>query len=99
MRISYKKQDVSKHPVFYIMEREYSVKNKIFHTQDESLRTTGDAQKQRRNGEYHGRKSGKEKMRRSEFGQIQMKIKISLLTIIGEIEGHDCLPATTNDEI
>ena len=30
-----------------------------------------------------------------EFGQIQMKNKISLLTIIGEIEGHDCLPATT----
>ena len=30
-----------------------------------------------------------------EFGQIQTKNKISLLTIIGEIEGHDCLPATT----
>lgn len=35
-----------------------------------------------------------------EFGQIDLKNngkknKISLLTIIGEIEGHDCLPATT----
>lgn len=35
-----------------------------------------------------------------EFGQIELKNnrennKISLLTIIGEIEGHDCLPATT----
>lgn len=29
-----------------------------------------------------------------EFGQVQMN-RISLLTIIGEIEGHDCLPATT----
>ena len=35
-----------------------------------------------------------------EFGQIDLKNnrennKISLLTIIGEIEGHDCLPTTT----
>lgn len=35
-----------------------------------------------------------------EFGQIDLKNnrdnnKISMLTIIGEIEGHDCLPATT----
>lgn len=35
-----------------------------------------------------------------EFGQIELEgsgkdNKISLLTIIGEIEGHDCLPATT----
>lgn len=35
-----------------------------------------------------------------EFGQIELKNnrennKISLLSIIGEIEGHDCLPATT----
>lgn len=35
-----------------------------------------------------------------EFGQIDLKNnrennKISLLTIIGEIEGHDCLPAAT----
>lgn len=35
-----------------------------------------------------------------EFGQLELKNnrehnKISLLTIIGEIEGHDCLPATT----
>lgn len=35
-----------------------------------------------------------------EFGQIELhnnreQNKISLLTIIGEIEGHDCLPATT----
>lgn len=35
-----------------------------------------------------------------EFGQIELNNnrennKISLLTIIGEIEGHDCLPATT----
>lgn len=35
-----------------------------------------------------------------EFGQIELKNncennKISLISIIGEIEGHDCLPATT----
>lgn len=35
-----------------------------------------------------------------EFGQVELKNnnkdnKISLLTIIGEIEGHDCLPQTT----
>lgn len=35
-----------------------------------------------------------------EFGEIELKNnrennKISLLSIIGEIEGHDCLPATT----
>ena len=35
-----------------------------------------------------------------EFGQIELNNnrgnnRISLLTIIGEIEGHDCLPATT----
>ena len=35
-----------------------------------------------------------------EFGQIELKNnrehnKISLLTIIGEIEGHDCLPPTS----
>lgn len=35
-----------------------------------------------------------------EFGQMELKNnrennKISLLSIIGEIEGHDCLPATT----
>ena len=35
-----------------------------------------------------------------EFGQIELKNnrennKISLLSIIGEIEGHDCLPTTT----
>lgn len=35
-----------------------------------------------------------------EFGQVELKNNgkdnhISLLTIIGEIEGHDCLPATT----
>ncbi|MCI5872250.1 MAG: ATP-dependent Clp protease proteolytic subunit [Clostridiales bacterium] len=35
-----------------------------------------------------------------EFGQIELKNnrennKVSLLSIIGEIEGHDCLPATT----
>ncbi len=35
-----------------------------------------------------------------EFGQLDLKNnrennRISLLTIIGEIEGHDCLPATT----
>lgn len=35
-----------------------------------------------------------------EFGEIKLKNnqeenRISLLTIIGEIEGHDCLPATT----
>ena len=35
-----------------------------------------------------------------EFGQIELKNnskhnKISMLSIIGEIEGHDCLPATT----
>lgn len=35
-----------------------------------------------------------------EFGQLDLKNnrennKISMLTIIGEIEGHDCLPATT----
>lgn len=35
-----------------------------------------------------------------EYGQIELKNnrqnnKISLLTIIGEVEGHDCLPATT----
>lgn len=35
-----------------------------------------------------------------EFGEIELKnnrenSRISLLTIIGEIEGHDCLPATT----
>ena len=28
-----------------------------------------------------------------EFGQVKLN-RISLLTIIGEIEGHDCLPAT-----
>lgn len=35
-----------------------------------------------------------------EFGQIDLKndrenSKVSLLTIIGEVEGHDCLPAST----
>lgn len=35
-----------------------------------------------------------------EFGQVALNNnrennRISLLTIIGEIEGHDCLPATT----
>ena len=35
-----------------------------------------------------------------EFGQIELannreNNRISLVTIIGEIEGHDCLPATT----
>ena len=35
-----------------------------------------------------------------EFGELELKnsrdnSRISLLTIIGEIEGHDCLPATT----
>ncbi|MFS6555329.1 Clp protease, partial [Parabacteroides distasonis] len=30
-----------------------------------------------------------------EFGQVSLSHKIHLITIIGEIEGHECLPANT----
>lgn len=48
--------------------------------------------------EQENQKSKNEEIR--EFGEIKLKNnkednKISLLTIIGEIEGHDCLPAAT----
>ena len=78
------------------MEKEYSVKNKIFHTQDLCLRTNLRCAKNSAGMENimaENQEKKNEEIR--EFGQIQMKNKISLLTIIGEIEGHDCLPATT----
>ena len=72
------------------------MKNKIFHTQDLCLRTNLRCAKNSAGMENimaENQEKKNEEIR--EFGQIQMKNKISLLTIIGEIEGHDCLPATT----
>ena len=54
----------------------------------------------RRRRRNYVRKTGTENEDIREFGQVALNNnrennRISLLTIIGEIEGHDCLPATT----
>ena len=66
------------------------MKNEIFHTQDLCLRTNLRCAKNSAGMENimaENQEKKNEEIR--EFGQIQMKNKISLLTIIGEIEGHD----------
>ncbi len=56
------------------------------------------AEKQEKQEKQETQEEKKENIK--EFGQLDLKNnrennRISLLTIIGEIEGHDCLPATT----
>ncbi len=56
------------------------------------------AEKQEKQEKQETQEEKKETIK--EFGQLDLKNnrennRISLLTIIGEIEGHDCLPATT----
>ena len=72
------------------------MKNKIFHTQDLCLRTNLRCAKNSAGMENimaENQEKKNEEIR--EFGQIQMKNKISLLTIIGEIEGHENLSGST----
>ncbi|MDO4344401.1 MAG: ATP-dependent Clp protease proteolytic subunit [Eubacteriales bacterium] len=65
----------------------------------ESNKETGGTGKEsnKEAGKEDGKETDREKTREEikDFGQVTLNHKIHLITIIGEIEGHECLPANS----